>query len=174
MKILVHLIDKNEEVEQSIKSKDIICPLCKEPCRIKMENYKLKLYDCINNHSSTNINIIDFPKTQNINISKIVCNNCKIKNKGNTMNNDFYRCLTCEKNLCILCRSSHDLTHSIINYDQKNFICLKHNKPLIEYCTKYNLNVCFLCEEEHQEHELISFRDLMPKIKETKMKLSEI
>ena len=45
MKILVHLIDKNEEVEQTIKSKDIICPLCKEPCRIKMENYKLKLYD---------------------------------------------------------------------------------------------------------------------------------
>ena len=47
MKILVTMAIQDEpNTEQVIiKSKDIICPQCKEPCRITTENYKIKLFE---------------------------------------------------------------------------------------------------------------------------------
>ena len=49
MKIIVTMaVNDNSNKEQVIaKSKDIICQNCKEPCRIKTENYKIKLFDYI-------------------------------------------------------------------------------------------------------------------------------
>ena len=60
MQVLVNVIEDNEENDKSkdnviIKSKDIICPNCKEPCRINTDNYKIKLYECINGHEISNI-----------------------------------------------------------------------------------------------------------------------
>jgi len=85
MKIFVTMaINDDQNKEQAIvKSKDIICPQCEEPCRITTENYKIKLYECVNGHNNKNITFEDFDKTQKINESQIVCNNCKLKNKGN-------------------------------------------------------------------------------------------
>ena len=34
-----------------------------------------------------------------------------------------YICYECKKNLCPLCKFIHDKLHSIINYDNKNYIC---------------------------------------------------
>ena len=64
-----------------------------------------------------------YEEGQKIDLSKIVCDICKINNKGNTHNNIFYICNTCNKNMCPICKSSHDNNHSIINYDDKNYIC---------------------------------------------------
>ena len=50
MKVLVKVI-KEEEHKVIIKSKEIICPECHEPCRIKIKNYKIKLYGCVNGHT---------------------------------------------------------------------------------------------------------------------------
>ena len=45
LKVLVQLLeDENNKKEVIIKSKDIICPKCQEPCRIKANNFKLELY----------------------------------------------------------------------------------------------------------------------------------
>ena len=41
LKILVQLIERTTIIEQFAKSKDIICPECKEPCRIKTDNFKI-------------------------------------------------------------------------------------------------------------------------------------
>ena len=95
IRVLVFSIEDNRR--DSIKSKEIICPKCKEPCRIKFENYQIKLYDCINNHITKNLKIMDFSNTQMINTSNIVCDICKIKNLGNTENKEFYKCLDCKK-----------------------------------------------------------------------------
>jgi len=45
MKILVTMIEKDDPNKEQVivKSKDIICPQCKEPCRITTDNYKIKL-----------------------------------------------------------------------------------------------------------------------------------
>ena len=126
LKILAQLTEEEEikKVETFVKSKDIICPQCHEPCIIKADNYKISLFGCIKNHKA-NIKIKDFLGTQNINISNIICEKCKVKDKGNSPNNEFYKCLTCNKNLCLLCKSVHQSEHNIINYDHINYIYVK-------------------------------------------------
>ena len=104
MKIIVTMTDKEDQNKEQViaKSKDIICPQCKEPCRITTENSKIKLYECVNGHNNKDIKFIDFDNTQNINESQIKCDNCKLKNKGNCPVDEFYRCLNCKLNLCLL------------------------------------------------------------------------
>ena len=46
IKIIVKFINEPNPEPKYFKFKDIICPTCYEPCRIKIENYKVKLYDC--------------------------------------------------------------------------------------------------------------------------------
>ena len=173
MNILVEIIINDENGNKIIKSKDIICPECKESCRIKIENYKIKLFECPNKHIIKNIKFIDFNNTQKIDISKIICDICHIKNKSNTT--EFYKCLTCKNNLCILCKNNHDINHNIIKYDDKNYICEKHNEALIKYCIKCNKNICFVCdEEEHENHENISLGKIKSNIEEKKNILNEM
>ena len=176
MKVLVDVMDdENENNEETIiKSKDIVCPKCHEPCRIKFENYKIKLNGCVNNHEITNIKIADFPKTQEINISKIICDKCKIKNKANCPDEQFYKCLTCNMNLCLLCKPIHNSNHNIIKYNQLNYICQKHNDAFDKYCGQCNLNICYSCEDHDKHNNNISLRELKPNIEEKKNILLKI
>ena len=171
--VYVMIIEKENQNESIIKSKDIICSECKEPCRIKIENYKIKLYECPNGHTNDSIKFIDFDNTQNINISKIKCNKCPYKNKGNCPKDEFYRCLTCKSNLCILRRTNHNKTHNIIKYDEKNYICPIHNENFIKYCIKCNKNICFSCEE-HENHKTIFLGDIKPNIDNKKTILNDM
>ena len=156
-----------------VKSKDIICPLCKKPCRIKMDNFKFTLFDCPNQDNYEDITIKDFPETQKIDISKIICDKCKLKNKGDSPDN-FFKCLTCNKNLCLLCKPHHGINHKIINYDEINYICQTHHENYIKYCTKCNKNICFSCDEEHKEHETIFLGDFKPIIEEAKYQIHSL
>ena len=61
MKILVN--DNNPEpwdIPYIVKSKDIICPKCKENARIDIVNYKIKLSECKNKHKIENILLDQF------------------------------------------------------------------------------------------------------------------
>ena len=175
LKVLVNLIEQdNTNMQVLIKSKDIICSLCHEPCRVKTKNFKLSLLGCVNKHKINNIKIKDFPNTQKINISNIICEKCRNKNKGNSTNYEFYKCLTCKQNLCVLCRSNHILNHKIINYDQKNYICEKHNEAFIKYCKGCKKNICYSCDEEHEGHKTIFLGDIRPNIEKIKNNLLQI
>ena len=57
MKILVYEKIKNTIIidDGIIKSKEIICPKCKENCKIRINDYKIKLYDCKNKHEINNL-----------------------------------------------------------------------------------------------------------------------
>ena len=61
MKVIVIKKQKKENKDVIEQSKDIICPDCKEPCRINMNDYKIKLYECRNGHINKGIKIDDFP-----------------------------------------------------------------------------------------------------------------
>ena len=174
MAVLVDPVYISNKNEVKIQSNDIICPVCKESCRIKIEDYHIKLFKCINGHITSGIRIDDFNKTQEINISSIICGQCKIKNKGNTTNHDFYKCLNCKIDLCILCKTNHDSNHNIIKYDEKNYICPKHNEIYIKYCEECNINICFTCEIEHNKHKTLSLVDFRPDIEKTRKRLLEI
>jgi hypothetical protein len=105
--------------EGIIQSKGIICPKCKESCKIKINDYKINLYDCKNNHEINNILLDEFNNTQLINELEIICNICNNINKAKAFKKQFYLCLICKKNLCPLCMSIHDNNHKIIDYDKK-------------------------------------------------------
>ena len=174
MNIIVTMIENEDPNKQQniVKSKDIICPQCKQPCSIITEDYKIKLYECINGHTTEDIKFIDFENTQMINESEIKCDKCKFKNKGNCPGDEFFRCLTCKENLCLLCKPNHDTRHNIIKYDQRNYICQIHNEPLIKYCIQCKKNICFSCEG-HENHKIEDLGNLKPNIEEKKKILSE-
>ena len=69
-----------------------------------------------------------------------------------------------------MCKSSHNKTHKIINYDNKNYICENHNEVYSLYCNKCKMNLCMYCEKEHNNHEVISFGKIFPNISEIKAK----
>ena len=81
-----------KEKDFFLNSKQIICPECKENIRISIDDFKIRLYDCINSHNINNISIDEYEETQKINLTKIICDNCKKINKANSYQNLFYRC----------------------------------------------------------------------------------
>ena len=135
-----------------IKSKEIVCPICNESASISMNNYKISISGCKNGHRTENIPLNEFEEKQKINISKIICDQCKGTNMGNVTDHLFFRCLKCNKNLCLMCKTNHESTHNIINYEDKYYFCDKHGKEFIIYCSFCSKNLCFKCQEEHENH----------------------
>ena len=145
-KIIILVLSINSTIineNTNIKiSNDVICPKCKELCKYEINNYKIKLYGCKNGHITNNIKLDEFKINQSIDISQIKCDKCKDKNKSNTFNNEMYICYECKMNLCPLCKSIHNKNHSFINYDNKYYICNKHNESYTEYCNDCNIDIC--------------------------------
>jgi len=50
------------------------------------------------------------------------------------------------------------------------YICEKHNEVYSLYCKKCKMNICMYCENEHKNHEIISFGKVFPNIDEIKMR----
>ena len=174
-KITILVFSVNNDIENTNikKSEYIICPEYKEICKYKIKNYKIKFYDCKNEHIIENIKLKEFEEKQNIDISSIKCDNCKEKNKSNIYNNEFYICYECKKNLCPLCKLMHDKSHSIINYDNKNYICNKHNEIFVQYCQACNIDLCLSCSNEHENHQIILYQDEIIDIKKLRKKMTE-
>jgi len=163
MTILVNdiLSEQNENKDNIKKSKEVICPNCKGNARIKFENYKIKLYECENNHIYKDIQLNEFNKLQSIDESQIICDNCKTNNKSETFNKQFYICNTCNIKLCPMCKSKHDINHYIIDYELKNYFCKFHNgQKYTSYCKNCKLNICFSCSEKHDGHEIIYYQKI--------------
>ena len=146
---------KDKEI---IKSKNIICPECKENIRMNINEYKIDLFKCKNGHYIKDILLNEFEETQNIDLTDIICNICKNNNKNISYNNIFYKCLTCNTNICPLCKPNHNQNHIIINYDEKDYICNEHNEKYSSYCEDCNKNICTLCNG-HKNHNKILFSD---------------
>ena len=56
--LLVNEIDRKKE-NKKIISKEIICPECGENIRMKINNYKINLFDCKNGHN-VNLSLKEF------------------------------------------------------------------------------------------------------------------
>jgi len=164
MNILVNsfLDNKQNETNSIIKSKEVICPKCLEEIKLKIKNYKISLYECKNGHGISDIYFKDFLNTQNIDLKKIICNNCNLRNKHDSFDKKFFTCFTCGINLCPLCQSNHDNSHYIIDYDKRNSICKKHFESYYSYCKNCKINLCIKCEKAHSNHEKINYENILP------------
>ena len=178
MIILVNNINEmeNEKIlnKSIIKSKNIICPECGENIKIKINDYKISLYNCKNGHKINDLLLKDYENTQKINLSTIICNECNTNNKYNTYKNEFYKCYDCKINLCPLCKLKHNKNHNIINYDKINYICEKHNEIFTKYCNNCKINICSICETEHLGHDGIYLGSIILKKEELEKKLNEL
>ena len=175
-KIIILVYDLNDNINHDnaniIKSNEVICPFCKESCKLLISNYKIKLYDCKIGHITENIKLNEFSNKQKIDISQIACDNCKTNNKSNVHNNEFHICYECKMNLCPLCKDIHEKTHSIINYDSKNYICNEHKDFFIKYCKNCKLDLCIACLNEHRGHDLISYEKMFLAPKNLRQKMN--
>ena len=164
-------ISSNKNVVED--SKEIICPKCSEQCRIKIEDYKVYLYDCKNNHL-TILELNKFKETQKIDLSKIKCNICNIKNMGNSFNHTFLYCLNCKINICVLCKEKHNNNHFIVNYEQKNYTCPFHYDSYFKYCYDCKMNICMACNQLHINHRLESFENIISNVDNKRTDLDKL
>ena len=174
MNILVIGNETMHENKATIISKNIICPQCGEDIKIKINNYKISLFGCKNNHYIYNIPLNEFESTQIINLEKIKCDICNEKNKFNTYKNEFFKCYECHKNICPLCKENHNKNHMIYNYDKYYYKCGKLNEIYIHYCNDCAKNICTLCENEHYNHNIILLSQIMPNKKELLIKMEDL
>ena len=100
--------EDKEQLKDIRKSTEIICPTCSEITRINIKDYKISLFECKNGHKLEDILLKEFENTQNIDLAKIICEECKQYNKSKTHENKFFKCMNCKKNICPLCKSTHN------------------------------------------------------------------
>ena len=163
---------EKETISPIIQSKEIICPQCGENCLLNINGFKIDLYGCKNGHEKKYLSLDEFNSTQNIDESKIICNECNNQHKSNHKN-EFFKCLKCKKNLCPSCKQSHDNNHSVIDYDKKNYICEFHGEIYTSYCNNCKNNLCKKCESQHSNHKKIYFSEVLPKKDEIQNELED-
>ena len=160
--------------ESKTKSKDIICPKCGKICLIKFDNFKINLYECKNNHETNNILLNEYNNTQIINENNIICEICNKYSKNITYNRQFFKCLSCNKNICPICKSNHNNKHKIIDYDNKNLICNIHNDSFYSYCEECKINLCMKCKSKHNsKHRIINYENILPDDDEIKEEIGK-
>ena len=147
-------VEERKFQNNSKQFKEIICPICKESSRIKIEDYKFSFYNCKNGHKINNILFNEFENLQNNDLSGYICTLCY--KKIFDINEIFY-CLECGTNFCQNCKFNHKKTHRIIPYSKKNYTCKKHNDLYIKYCSKCEQNICRLCENDHEKYYINKF-----------------
>jgi len=152
---------KNDNIKEA---KEIICPECKESILLKIDEYRLSMYNCKNKHKIENKSIKEFNNIQKIDELKIICDICNINNKYNTYKNEMNYCLICKKIICPLCKLKHDNNHIIVKYEDRNIICSKHNEKYVKYCNDCNINLCMECIKEHKNHKGIYYGDILANI----------
>ena len=155
--------DESENINDDIIiSKYPICPICGGIMRVDIKDYKINLFECDKGHEFKGLTFQKYIEMQKLDETKIVCDNCKQTNKADTFGNKFFKCLSCQMNLCPLCKTQHNNSHEIISYDEKDFKCQIHNDSYISYCNQCKTNICIECEDEHDNHEITSLRKIFP------------
>ena len=174
--MIVNELENDEDNENNLKqSKDIICPICNESCLLNLDDYKITFTNCKNGHRFNKIMFDEFLDFQKIDETKIICDKCvgeNKKNKSEAINNLFFKCYTCNINLCVLCKNKHDKKHLIINYDIRNYFCKEHGERYISYCKECMKDLCDYCrydDKHYSSYHKVSFLYEFTQKKENKM-----
>ena len=132
------------------------------------------MFECKNGQKLEDILLKEFENTQNIDLAKIICEECKQYNKSKTHENKFFKCMNCKKNICPLCKSTHNKEHKILNYEDINYKCDLHFENYNSYCEDCKKNICLLCSTEHNSHKTIKLGSMIPNRDELKTKITKL
>ena len=157
----------------SLKVSDhIICPRCKFMSEIGINNFKIYLTNCNNNHSMPGLYMNDFITTQYIDESRIICQECKKSQKEfllpDEINSNQLLMCSCGTPICQSCFQIHkdktpNKNHNSIPYKNKDYFCFDHNIIYSAYCQNCKKNICNKCEESHDKHQIDLFKKILPK-----------
>ena len=153
-------------------SEHIICPRCKFMSEIDINNFKVYITNCNNNHSMPGLFMNDFNTTQYIDESRILCQECKKSQKEllistENQSNVLQMC-SCGMSICQSCFPSHkekilNKNHNSIPYQDKDYFCFEHNNIYSAYCQKCKKNICEKCEEIHNNHQIDLYKNILLK-----------
>ena len=153
-------------------SEHIICPRCKFMSEIDINNFKVYITNCNNNHSMPGLFMNDFNTTQYIDESRILCQECKKSQKEllistENQSNVLQMC-SCGMSICQSCFPSHkekilNKNHNAIPYQDKDYFCFEHNNIYSAYCQKCKKNICDKCEEIHNNHQIDLYKNILLK-----------
>ena len=160
-------INDNKIKEITSNGLSIICPLCGYDSILDLNDFKFELGGCRKGHQIYNIPFHDF-----------LC-------KYNEIFEDFYKdrimkCYYCEKSFLnsdmvfckycnMYCCSSFECIHfkyisDCISWNKQKCQCAKHGERHVFYCKTCNVDLCDLCEEEHEDnHNIIKYKDIFNK-----------
>ena len=170
---IINGINLEENVKLKI-SDHIICPKCKKMSEIDINNFKICIKNCDNNHSMPGLYMNDFISTQYIEESKIICQKCKKSEKellshNNNENVSLLQC-SCGIIICQSCFPDHISTnekeendkknHYSICYEDKDYFCFEHNNMFTGYCHNCKKNICSKCEGQHNKHRIELFKKI--------------
>ena len=154
---------EKKEILNIFNLHQIICPKCDENCLLELRDFKINLFDCSSGHSTKNLLLEEFVNNQKKDIKEIECDACK----ENSKENQTYICNFCDDYLCSKCKSEHDKSHKIINYEDKAYICQEHDRAFDSFCKKCKINICSSCYPKHIAHKKeIIYLGLMLQTKE--------
>lgn len=144
----------------------IICPDCKYPSLINVNNNKVSISGCEGGHQYQNIAIHDFNLYHHSEESILKCNNCDNNklNEKNIYKNKYYIC-SCGLIFCSSCKKKDKKKgHKIINFNKKYFYCNTHTKKFDAFCNECNKNLCSSCisEEIDFHNNIVFFSDILP------------
>ena len=175
-----YLSGKTEITIKAQKKLRIIkCPKCMNDCIINLNNYVASFYGCKNDHSDNEI-YDQYIYLQNMDGNQIRCNepNCSEKTQQN-YSKGFYKCLTCSKIVkrsiyfCKDCiEQNHDKKHIFVNYDKKNYFCVKHFHKFKKYCFTHKENLCEECEKGHENCKIAKYQSMTPDMDNIKASLN--
>jgi len=168
MNLLIYITNlKKIKVEKDEQINNLLCPFCQKLISIGINEGKITLKNCCNNHNLQNLSISLFINLQNnIKEKENYCGNC---NNNLKYYNYFYIC-SCTNFICPLCIDEHNENfenhYQIIN-NKKFLICEKHNMIFNSFCNKCNKNLCNKCENDHMKHNknIIFFKAIIPNTK---------
>ena len=151
-RIVILLQDNDFDAKKILEHNNPLCNICTTPCQKKNDEYKMCL-NCPNGHIKNNVTIKEYIESQKIESSKIVCDECKVKNRGNC--NEFYYCIRCDINICETCKIKHRKKHKrshrrfIVAYDERYSKCLYHLKEFNSVCLNCEKDLCPNCIKRH-------------------------
>ena len=172
--------NSNDEIKPenvSLKVSDhIICPRCKFMSEIVINNFKIYITNCNNNHSMPGLFMNDFITTQYLDESRIMCFQCRktqkeLLNSKESQPNILLMC-SCGMSICQSCYQVHkekslennpNKQHNTIPYQDKDYYCFEHNIIYTAYCQKCKKNICEKCLEKHNNHLIDNYQKIIPK-----------
>ena len=166
--ILIYIFNlKKLKVKKDEQLNNLLCPSCEKLSSMTLNEGKITLKNCCNNHKLQNLSISLFINLQNnIGERDNYCVNC-----NNNLNyyNYFYIC-SCNNFICPLCIEEHNekiKNHYQVINKKKFLICGKHNMFFNSFCNICNKNICNNCADEHKEHDknIILFKAIIPSVK---------